>query len=344
MARSRSAAPPLTAAQRIVLLRGPDAYLRREHTRRLVEALEAEHGSIGQFAFDGAAVEPAVVLDELRSYGLLQEHKLVILDNADEFLVAPDNVPKGVRTARQLMEQYAEAPVDSATLLLRANTWRPGKLDKAIEKGGGAIIKCDAPSAREAVGFCTGRCSKRYDCTIEPAAAQLLVDRTGCELARLDQELGRLAAFVGSGGTITTETIRDQVGLSREEKAWVVQEALLSGSAAEAVGKVRELLQISRQPEQLVLWAITDLLRKLHAASRLMAQGLDGGSIAKRLRLFGGGQRALLAAAGNVEARRWAQLLQVSIETDRRSKRGYGSTPRSIEALAVQIADTMGCA
>jgi len=332
---------------RVVILRGPDQYLRRAYTGRLIEALHGAYGEIEQFTFEGETTEPAVVLDELRSYGLLQQHKLVILDNADKFLAAAKDENQtagpGRKTARELMEKYAANPVDSATLLLRADSWHPGKLDKAVEKVG-AILKCEAPGEAKAVSWCLGRCEKEHGCGIDRQAAERLVELIGPELARLDTELAKLAAFVGDRATIGPEDVREMVGMSREEQAWAIQAALLSGSGNVAVSKVRELLEVSRQPEQLIIWAMTDLLRKLHAACRLLRQGESGGAIAGQLRLWGEGRNAVLNAARRIEPQRMAQLLRQSIEADRRSKSGLGKAPRTLEALAVQIADTLRCA
>ncbi|MCP3903550.1 MAG: DNA polymerase III subunit delta [Planctomycetes bacterium] len=336
-----AAAPKLDASMRVVILRGPEQFLREAHTRRLVEALEAAHGEIEQFTFDGTSVEPAVVLDELRSYGLLQTHKLVIVDQADKLLAAAKETAAGHKSPRELMERYAAAPVDSATLLLRAETWRPGRLDKAVEKVG-AIIKCDVPDEATAVAWCAGRSRKEYGCSITSEAASMLVERAGAALARLDAELGKLAAYVGPGAEIGPDAIREMVGLSREEQAWAIQSTLLSGSAAASVGKIRELLEISRQPEQLVTWAMTDMLRKTHAASQLLRRGEAAGSIARDLRLWGNERHTLLAAAKAVGPGRLAHLLADAIRTDQKAKSGVGHSARSLEVLAVEIADTLG--
>ncbi|MHC5113581.1 MAG: DNA polymerase III subunit delta [Planctomycetota bacterium] len=336
-----ASAPKIDASMRIVILRGPEPFLREAHTRRLVEALEAEHGEIEQFSFDGTSVEPAVILDELRSFGLLQSHKLVTVDQADKLLAAPKETPAGRKSPRELLEKYAAQPVDSATLLLRAETWRPGRLDKAVEKVG-AIVKCDVPDEATAVAWSAGRCRKEYGCEITPEAAAMLVERAGAALSRLDAELGKLAAYVGPGAEIGPDAIREMVGLSREEQAWAIQSTLLAGSAEASVAKIRELLEVSRQPEQLVTWAMTDMLRKTHAAAQLLRSGESPGAIAKDLRLWGSERQTLLAAAKRVGPKRLAGLLDRAIRTDQRAKSGVGHVPRSLEVLAVEIADTLG--
>ncbi len=343
--KSKSAAK-FDASMRIVILRGPDQYLTSEYTKRLIDSLKEEYGEIDRYTFDGERVEPAMVLDELRSYGLIQQHKLVIVDAADKFLKVKDEEDEaplpGQKTARELMERYAAQPVDSATLLLRAPTWRPGRLDKAVAKVG-AVIKCDAPTLGKAVSWCMGRCAKRNNCEITQEAASMLVDRVGAELARLDAELGKLAAYVGPEGTIGPDAVREMVGLSREEKAWEIQSAVLSGSSQAAMTMLRELLEVSRQPEQLISWSMTDLLRKLHAASQLIRQGLPGGAIAKQLRLWGPAGDAVLGVARRHEPGDFAQLLRTAIQVDLNNKSGLGKPPRNLEALAVQIADRVGC-
>ena len=94
---------------RIVVLRGKDQYLTTERTRQLADALRERFGDIDQFSYDGETATPVDVLDELRSYGLMSPHKLVILDKAEQFLAREGHRPP--------MERYIEDPVEEATLL-----------------------------------------------------------------------------------------------------------------------------------------------------------------------------------------------------------------------------------
>jgi DNA polymerase-3 subunit delta len=334
--RSSAAAPPaLDAAHRVVILRGPDAYLRRSHTQRLETLLKEAHGDVERFDYDGKGVDPVTVLDELRTFGLLQDHKLVVVDQADQLLARA-----GSPSPRELLEAYAGNPVPTATLVLRAETWRPGRLDKAVEKVG-AILKCEPPDMASAARWCVARIEKEHAARIAPAAAQVLVERIGPMLDRLDAELGKLAAHAGPGAEVTAEDVRQMVGLSREEKAWQIQSVLLNGDTGRALQTLRELLDVSGQPEQLVLWSMTDLARKLHAASRLLREGHSPGAVRKELRLFGDAAGPILQRAGRFPPAVWADLVRCSLEADRRIKRGIGRSDRTVEALAVAFADTV---
>ena len=102
-------------------------------TDDLEATLSKEFGEIDKIVFDGTSIDLATGLDEIRTFDLLTRHKLVIVDDADVFLAGKGT---GKSTPRKAIERYAESTIDSATLLLRATTWRPGKLDKAVAKIG----------------------------------------------------------------------------------------------------------------------------------------------------------------------------------------------------------------
>ena len=325
-----------TAEHRIVLLTGKDSFLRVEWSRRLRDALEAKHGEISEFAFDGAAAPLATVLDELRSYGLMATHKLVVVDNADAFFA--------VEERRRAMERYAEAPMEEATLLLRTQNWRPGNFDKLVAKVG-VILKCEPPSQDEAARWCLGRAQKQHRMPIDQGAAATLVDRIGSDLARLDTELAKLAAAASAAGkaAIDRATVIDLVGISREEQAWEIQEAILSGKPPAAAEKVVELLRVSRAPEVLVSWAIIDLFRKIHAAAALQAQGVSDSQVARELKLWGASVSPVLASAHRLGLTRAAALQRRAVAADFAMKSGGAADPeRALIGLCTIVAGELG--
>jgi len=342
------------ASHRIVVLHGPERFLIHEYTQRVADSLREKFGEIETFTFDGETVPPAVLLDELRSYGLMQRHKLVILDNAELFLAgggkrALENEEAGEsggdegdekgNSRRPLMERYAESPVDDATLLLRANFWRAGKLDKLIAKAG-AIVACELASDATAAGWCVKRCAKRYDATIEQAAAALLVQRHGPSLQHLDTELARLSLMAGPGGVITKQLVAESVEPSREEKAWEIQAAALTGRASTMLAKLHELVQVSRHDVIPLNWSIIDVLRKLHAAAHLIKRGVPTPGIASQLKLWPSAD-PVVALARRAEPRVFAQLLRDAVNVDRASKSGGGDPVRNLEAFLVKMADRL---
>jgi len=338
-----------SADHRIVVLHGKESFLRSEHTRRVLACLHERFGAVDEFSFDGASCSLADVLDELRSYGLMSQHKVVVVDNAEQFMQGDDR--------RRAMERYAESPMQDATLILRSAGWRPGTFDKLVAAVG-VILKCEAPGAAEAVRWAVARSQKRHGVELSAAGAQALVERVGPDLGRLDSELGKLAVGAlaaaqvpAQGGTpgsaahvvITPELVKEFTGLSREEQAWEIQGALATGDPAQALSKVDELLRVSRAPEVMLAWSAIDLVRKVHDAAALAAQGQPDGAIAKQLKLWGDGAAVVLRVARLVPLARAGALLQAAVAADRRMKSGLSPEPsRAIEALAVQVSAGLG--
>ncbi len=309
-----------TAEHRIVLLTGKDSFRRVEWTHRLREALEAKFGGVSEFAFDGATASLATVLDELRSYGLMAAHKLVTVDSADAFFA--------VEERRRAMERYAEGPMSEATLLLRSQNWRPGNFDKLVSKIG-VILKCEAPSEVEAVRWCIGRAQKQHRISIAQPAAGLLVDRIGTDLTRLDSELAKLAVAAAAAGEneIGRTVVVDLVGVSREEQAWEIQEALLQGNPGNAAAKVVDLLRGSASPSIMVSWATIDLLRKIHHAAVLQNQGVADQQVARALNLWGPSVGPILGAARRLGVVASAALEHAAVTADFALKTGASPDP-----------------
>lgn len=312
----------------IVILYGTETYLLTENLALLRDTLEAEHGDVDIIRFDGTSAEMPDILDEARSYGLMQAYKIVLVDDADVLLKSEQY--------RRALEHYAESPADSACLVLRASTWNKGKLDAMVLKVG-QIIECEPPTIARASSWLQKRCSKRYGCQVTPAAAALMVERIGTSLSRLDAELARISLMGEPGQDIDVAVVREHVGRSREENVWEIQSVLLTGNPAAAIRKVRELMLVSRHDAVPIFWSIVDLARKLRVAQALRHDGLSDGEIAKALRLWGDGKQAILRIMSKVQPGTLNRLMQDAVSAIERGRRGLGSSDGAAEMLALRF-------
>ncbi len=340
---SKPADASFTPDHRLVVLYGPEDALRRARLIELRNVLAAAHGDIDEHNFEGTKAELAEIFDELRGYSLMAAYKLVVVDEADAF----------VKTHRAALERYAQAPVDHATLVLRSTTWNKGNLDKHIAKVG-TIVRCDEPKPAEAQRWLIDRARSEHRVTLEPRAAALLVDRMGTKLGMLDTEVAKLALMAlgpsspnpqapAADPTITLDLVRQVVGQSSEEKAWIVQEALLNairgGDPAQTLGVVRELVELSGQPPVLVMYAAADLLRKLTVASAMVRAGEPEAAVAKAARVWGPQVRPFMQVAKALKPGQASHMLSHALHADARSKSGLGEATLNLECLVVDLAD-----
>ncbi|PHQ81890.1 MAG: DNA polymerase III subunit delta [Phycisphaera sp.] len=321
--------PTLDPKGGLFVFHGKDAFLRADYTHQLRAKLEETQGEIETIHFDGTRDAFADVLDECRSFGLMQQHKLVIVEAADQLVKD---------TGRPLLERYAQAPVEAATLVLRCDIWYKGNgnIDKLIIASGGEVHKCEGLAPNEAAAWAIKRAKEHHDVAIKRDAAMLLVERVG-QLGRIDSELGKLA--VDAKGGITREMVAEAVGMTREEEVWSIQSLILSAGPEELLTQLRTILVNSKQDQSVVtLWACMDLCRKLHSASQALHQGQNPASVAGTLKLWGQSKDAIMHAAKRIHPVQAGRLLSLAVEADRKNKSGLGRADRLLERLTLQIA------
>ncbi len=340
MAKRASTPIQFTDQTRICVLHGPEMMLKRQYLQQLRQTMEQAHGEVETLTFNAANTDLAEVFDELRSYGLMQQYKLIIVDEADQF----------VTQHRAALERYAQAPVDHATLVLRSVKWNRGNLDKAIAKVG-LLAKCEPPSAPEAARWLVKQAKDHHQCTLDHQTATILVARLGRDLMLLDAELGKLALMTIDGTKIDQQLIDQLVGRSSDEQAWAVQEAVLeslsSGSTltasagGKAIEKIHELVDLSGQPDVLVMYFVADLVRKLNTAMQMKLAGETEASIARQLKLWGPRQALFMNLTRRLTPQKTAKLLDMAVAADTRSKSGLGTSMRNLECFCTMLADQL---
>lgn len=365
MAKRPSSSPSLDRNCRVAVIHGEDDMLRSLHAENLRKTLEEAHGEVDVIGFDGATTQAADVLDECRSFGLIARYKLVIADNADQ-LVKEDNRPLFERYVQSLIDAAEHegglnaGPGVGATLVLRSRTWRSGKLDKLIEKVG-VIVECKPPTTAKAAEWAMARAAKRHTATLERDAAELLVDRVGAELGKIESELGKLAAAAPDpkSPVITRALVADLVGSSREEDPWIIQSRFLAptptpaipaasrsdrarqamaAKASRNIRAVRDSIDVSRNPVQPVIYSVIDLARKIHGCSAASRAGINPREIFSALKLWGPSGEAIMERGRAIPPPAARALFRDCVEADARLKTGRGEGDLTLERLAIRFA------
>lgn len=357
----------LGPACRILLLVGEDAFLRAGYTDKLVESIEKAGLAVQVVRFDGATAGPGDVLDECRSPGLLAPYKIVIVDNAELLLREPEEAgresgggstnereasrpdgsaagKRGVRrsppTRREMFERYAQSPCENVTLVLRAETWRKGNLDKMIAAVG-VIQPCDRLPPAKAASWVVSRAKKAHQREVAREAADLLVESLNGDLARIDSELQKLAAAAAPGEAITVELVERLVApVAAERKPWELASHLLNPSPRSAIEKLHELVEECDIDPVPLRWVCMDLATKLHCVVREVAQGTPPYQAGRSLRAFFPPQADMVRRlAREVSPRAAADLLRECVEADLRGKTGQGDPVHGLEALVMRFSE-----
>lgn len=331
----------------VLVFHGPERFEALGLTEKLRKQLTKVHGQLQVVLFDGSTTPPAEILDELRSTGLLASQKLVIVDNADALLKAADDEPAPPtltrrppsKSARELFEAYARAPEPTATLVLRANTWKPGKLDKAIVQAGGEITEYKPLTDDAAVVWVLKRARTTHAVPMDDDAAELLIASIGTDLAHLDSEAGKLAiaALARNLPSITRTLVAELTGTAREEELFTLQSVLLQPDPQTSLAYLRDMLQVSRHNPVALGIACLALARQLDGMCRGLAAGENPSALNARLKIWGKMADRLPSIARRLNPASTAELLLQCTETDARNKSGRGDQTHNIEALVLRF-------
>jgi len=207
--------------------------------------------------FAGKDAELQTVWDELRTVSMWGDRRLVIVDEADEF----------VTKHRSGLEKYAAAPAKKSVLVLDVKSWpKTTRLAKQIATTG-LDIECTELKGVALSKWLQDTARDVHQAELNRDAAALLIELIGNELGLLDQELSKLGSFVGQGGTITAEAVRAMVGGWRMETTWAMTDAVRDGDLGHALKDLNDLLFHGEAPQKLI--------GGIHFVFRKLAYGTD---------------------------------------------------------------------
>ncbi|NUR54061.1 MAG: DNA polymerase III subunit delta [Acidobacteria bacterium] len=251
---------PMMADRRVVVVVRAERLLKPKRRGRAAEE-ETDDGDSG---------EPASDLDVLTEYVQRPEPSTTLV-------IAAADVDRTRRVGKAL---YKHATVVECWGLKAGKEVRGYDLPNAVRKGEALVKAAAAESGQQ----------------IEPAAARLLAERAGTDIARLRGDLERLLLFAAGRAKITAADAREVVSAEAAHDDWAVTNAIQQGNTAEALRQLGLALDGGEVPYKIagqLAWfvreklAATDPRRVPAAVDALFRTDVD-------LKSSGGDPRVLL--------------------------------------------------
>jgi DNA polymerase-3 subunit delta len=244
--------------QPVYVLHGDEAFLRRQVYPALDALLLGDaDADFARTVYPGVTAEWSAIRADLDTLPFLSPCRVVVIDQADPF----------VTNYRQQLEKYVAAPAKSGVLILDVKAWPSNtKLAKLVPDA--AIIVCKSPAPQAVAKWAINWAKSHHGKKLDGDAAGWLVDLAGPELGLLDQELAKLAVYVGDRATINREDVDQMVGRGRAAETFKIFEAIGAGQPAEALAILERLFEQGEEPLK-VLGAFSWQLQRLARAARL---------------------------------------------------------------------------
>ena len=213
------------------------------------------------------------LLEESRTLSLFETNRLVIGRNAEGAL--PRSASKAGRIAQRRLAEYFDDPVPGTTVLLEAVRYdSQDRSEKAkLKRVGGFFaavpvrIDLDPLSVQEA-HFIGKVLAGRMGLNIQPNVVAELVDMLGADAFRVENELEKLALFVGKDREVTSSDLELLVPEARQSGLFQFSEALAARDRTRALQVLDTMSRAGMYwPMQLNL--IAGLFRQALAAKEL---------------------------------------------------------------------------
>ncbi len=312
--------------QFISVIHGKNAYARRIALERVIEReLDGGDRSLNLVQIDGAQAEAAKVLDDVRTYSLLGDRRVVVVRDGDKFL--------GKQANRDTMAKFLESGCESGCLILVCDALdKRTKFAKSIGAAG-EVIECKELSGKALTSWVCEAARSSYGKRMDYPAALRLVDHAGTGQEGLDSELAKLSLFVGDREEIAVDDVDTLVGSYREENVFAVMDAIAEGNAPLALAQWQQVLMTDRAAPGRAVGGLAFGVRKLMNARHAYD---EGGSPAALARQFWMRPDEFERRMQRFSTQRLGELLCDLLSADVRTKTGLGNTGREIERFIVK--------
>ena len=253
----------------------------------------------------------AELRNSTQSLSLFAERKMVDIR-------IPSGKP-GVEGAQALQEYVANLSPDILTLISLP------RLDKATQNSKwfvalhqkSVVIQADDIPRSALPGWLAGRL-KRQGQSAEPVTLEFLADRSEGNLLAAFQEIQKLALLYPSG-LLSFEQVKDAVMDVARYDISKLSEAMLSGNAAR-FARILDGLRAEGVATVLVLWAMSEDIRKLGRVLQAMQRGSNISNAMRDARIWGATLSQIENAARRVKLAHIERALQQAARLDKTIK------------------------
>jgi len=239
-------------SERIWLLLGPEHGQKQDFLAELKEKLTKQFRDPPEvhkfYAFETSFSD---VQSLLQNGDLFAAHKLVIIQNADEYKKADNDLIKG----------YAKHPAGESTLVLMSDETKADALTRVVPKDQTKVFWEMFESQKK--GWVIHH-FQSVGLTMEPEAAEFFLEMVDNSTDQIRLEAQKLLAFFEKGKTITLDDLEQYLVHTKEENVFTLFERITAGEFPKALEVLKKILS-SKETEGIGLlggltWQFKNLL------------------------------------------------------------------------------------
>lgn len=265
----------------IILLYGTEPYFIQNFKNELIKnVLKDDLDNLSSFDLDEIPIEE--VITDVETYPFFGERKLIIATNPT-FLTAKRVKLPFNHNIKQL-EQYIHNPVDYSVLALILNEDKLDQRKKITKllKEHAFIVDCSPIKEQNTIEW-INKISKDLNIRIDAAAMEILELKLTNNLYLVQNELMKLAAYIGENGMVTKEIAEELVSHTEISSSLKLVDAVIERNLEQAFAIYKDLKKLNEEPIGMIA-LLAFQFRTILQVKLLKNKGYSQYQIARQLR------------------------------------------------------------
>ncbi|MCF3941823.1 DNA polymerase III subunit delta [Oceanobacillus alkalisoli] len=264
----------------IYFLYGSESFFLQQLKQQLIEKVAAnDEDSLAVYDLEEVPIEAAV--SDAETYPFFSDRKLVIAENPVFLKAKPDKL--AFEHELLALERYLSAPVDYSVLVIIAPYEKIDerkKISKLLKKH--ATVAVCNPIKDNDLRQWVNSVAKQLHVTINDEAYEIMEAELSNNLHQLENELQKLALFVGPNGEVTKKIAEDLVSHTTTSSALRLVDAVIEKDLQKAIRIFKDLLKMKEEPIAMI-GLIAFQFRSILRVKLLKQQGYSQYQMQKQL-------------------------------------------------------------
>ncbi len=304
------------------------------------EMIDPAYADLNTSQYDCTETPLSAILQDAETLPFFAEHRLVVARQA--YFLTGAKPPGKAEADTDALSAYLDQPPPYTTLMFVVEAEKLDERKKLVKQlqQKGMVIPFQPLRDAELYAWIERR-AKKHGAAIERPQAVALAERVGHDLRTLDNELEKMALYLGrEGGLITDEVIQRLAARTLEQDVFALVESIVAGRLPQAFRTLYDCLKTGEEPIRLLALLARQFRLLLHVKA-WAPRGYTQQQLAGMLKVHPFAVKKAMEQARHFDEAALRRLLNVLAEEDYRMKSGQVDKQVAIELFITRVADEL---
>lgn len=255
----------------VYLLYGEEAFLKKSYKNRLKEAIAGDD-TMNYHYFEGKGLDVQEIISLADTMPFFGSRRLILVEDSGFFKSAAD----------ALVEYLPSMPDTTCILFVESEVDKRNRMYKKVKDLGHAA-EMTRQNVNQLAAWAGGILAKEGR-KITGRTMELFLSKTGDDMENIRMELEKLICYTIGRDVITDQDVEEVCTVRVTNKIFDMVSAIVTRQTKKAMDLYEDLLTL-KEPPMRILFLIARQFNQLLQVKEMMAQGMDKGSIASRLKM-----------------------------------------------------------